>query len=108
MAEMIFYISYKFKWTGIILGGFAEWHAAACAGQVEIHCVEFELADEALQLTLTLHRPRTAWNGFTRTELALEQELSVKTIKYRILEFHCGTKQIIPQHSTSLVLTAWM
>jgi hypothetical protein len=61
--------------TGIILGGFAEWHAAVCAGQAEIHCVEFELdTDEALQLILTLHRPRTAWNDFTRTELALEQE----------------------------------
>src|SRR5438270_4689046 len=61
--------------TGIILGGFAEWHAAVCAGQTEIDCVEFELdADEALQLILTLHRPRAAWNDFTRTELALEQE----------------------------------
>jgi hypothetical protein len=60
---------------GIILGGFAEWHAAICAGQPEINCVEFELdADEALQLILALHRPRTAWNDFTRTELALEQE----------------------------------
>jgi hypothetical protein len=61
--------------TGIILGGVAEWHAATCTGQAEIHCIEFELdADEALQLILTLHRPRTAWNDFTRTELALEQE----------------------------------
>ena len=61
--------------TSIILGGFAEWHAAVCAGQTEIDCVEFELdADEALQLILALHRPRAAWNDFTRTELALEQE----------------------------------
>jgi hypothetical protein len=61
--------------TGIILGGFAEWHAAVCAGQAAIDCTEFELnADEALQLILTLHRPRAAWNDFTRTELALEQE----------------------------------
>ena len=62
--------------TGILLGGFAEWHAAVCAGQAEIHCIEFELnSDEALQLILTLHRPRATWNDFTRTELALEQEL---------------------------------
>ena len=61
--------------AGIILGGFAEWHAAVCAGQPEIDCTEFALNDdEALQLILTLHRPRTAWNDFTRTELALEQE----------------------------------
>lgn len=59
----------------ILLAGFAEWHAAVCAGQGEIVCIEFALnADEALQLILTLHRPRTAWNDFTRTELALEQE----------------------------------
>lgn len=60
---------------GILLGGFAEWHAAVCAGQGEIVCIECVLnADEALQLILTLHRPRSAWNDFTRTELALEQE----------------------------------
>jgi hypothetical protein len=60
---------------GIILGGFAEWHTAVCAGQPELECTEFALNDdEALQLILTLHRPRTAWNDFTRTELALEQE----------------------------------
>jgi hypothetical protein len=59
----------------ILLAGFAEWHAAVCAGQGEIVCIEFALnADEALQLILTLHRPRVAWNDFTRTELALEQE----------------------------------
>ncbi|HET9281749.1 MAG TPA: hypothetical protein VFR24_07285 [Candidatus Angelobacter sp.] len=61
--------------AGIILGGFAEWHGAVCAGQPEIDCTEFALNDdEALQLILTLHRPRVAWNDFTRTELALEQE----------------------------------
>lgn len=60
---------------GILLAGFAEWHAAVCAGQGEIVCIEFALsADEALQLILTLHRPRAAWNDFTRTELAFEQE----------------------------------
>ena len=60
---------------GILLTGFAEWHAAVCAGQGEIVCIEVALnADEALQLILTLHRPRAAWNDFTRTELALEQE----------------------------------
>src|ERR1700704_2600977 len=60
---------------GILLAGFAEWHAAVCAGQGEIVCIEFALnADEALQLILTLHRPRAAWNDFTRTELTLEQE----------------------------------
>lgn len=60
---------------GILLAGFAEWHAAVCAGQGEIICIEFAMnADEALQLILTLHRPRAAWNDFTRTELALEQE----------------------------------
>ena len=59
----------------ILLAGFAEWHTAVCAGQGEIVCIEFALnADEALQLILTLHRPRAAWNDFTRTELALEQE----------------------------------
>lgn len=61
--------------AGIIVGGFAEWHTAVCAGQPEIDCTEFALNDdEALQLILTLHRPRSAWNDFTRTELALEQE----------------------------------
>ncbi len=60
---------------GIVLAGFAEWSAAICAGQGEVVCIEFALtADEALQLILTLHRPRSAWNDFTRTELALEQE----------------------------------
>ena len=60
---------------GIILGGFAEWHGAVSAGQAEIACTEFALNDdEALQLILTLHRPRVAWNDFIRTELALEQE----------------------------------
>lgn len=60
---------------GFLLAGFAEWHAAVCAGQREIVCIEFALsADEALQLILTLHRPRVGWNDFTRTELALEQE----------------------------------
>lgn len=61
--------------TGIALGGFAEWHTAVCAGQTEIDCVEFALNDdESLQLILTLHRPRAAWNDFIRIELALEQE----------------------------------
>ena len=60
---------------GIVLAGFAEWSAAICAGQGEVVCIEFALTgDEALQLILTLHRPRSAWNDFTRTELALEQE----------------------------------
>ena len=60
--------------AGIILGGFAEWHAAVCAGQPDIDCVEFALNDdEALQLIISSHR-RKAWNDFTRTELALEQE----------------------------------
>src|SRR6478752_10018769 len=60
---------------GFLLAGFAEWHAAVCAGQGEIVCIEFALsADESLQLILTLHRPRAVWNDFTRTELALEQE----------------------------------
>lgn len=61
--------------AGIILGGFAEWHAAVCAGQTEIDCTEFELdADEALRLILALHRPRASWNDFIRIELALKQE----------------------------------
>jgi hypothetical protein len=39
---------------GFLLAGFAEWHAAVCAGQGEIVCIEFALsADEALQLILT-------------------------------------------------------
>jgi hypothetical protein len=59
----------------ILLAGFAEWHAAVCAGQGKIVCTECALnPDEALQLILTLHRPRAAWNDFTRIELALEQE----------------------------------
>jgi hypothetical protein len=34
---------------GILLAGFAEWHAAVCAGQGEIICIEFAMnADEAL------------------------------------------------------------
>jgi hypothetical protein len=61
--------------SGILVAGFAEWHAAVCAGQAEVDCIEFALNDhEALQLILTTHRPRAAWNDFTRTELALEQE----------------------------------
>lgn len=60
---------------GILLAGFSEWHAAVSAAQEQIDCVEFALnADEAMQLILTLHRPRAAWNDLTRTELALEQE----------------------------------
>jgi hypothetical protein len=60
---------------GILLAGFAEWHSAVRAGQGKIVCIECALnTDEALQLILTLHRPRAAWNDFTRTELALEQE----------------------------------
>ncbi len=60
---------------GIIVAGFSEWHAAVCVGQAEIVCTECALnQDEALQLILTLNRPRIAWNDFTRTELALEQE----------------------------------
>jgi hypothetical protein len=58
----------------ILISGFADWHAAVCAGQTEIDCTEFELDDdEALQLILSLHRPRGTWNDFTRTELALQQ-----------------------------------
>jgi hypothetical protein len=60
---------------GILLAGFAEWHAAVCAGQGEIICIDFAMdADEALKLSLALHRPRAAWNDFIRIELALEQE----------------------------------
>jgi hypothetical protein len=60
---------------GILLAGFAEWHGAVSAGQAQFDCVEFTLSDdEALQLILCMHRPRAAWNDFTRTELALEQE----------------------------------
>jgi hypothetical protein len=59
---------------GILVSGFAGWHAAACAGNAQIHCTEFALSDdEALQLILNLHRPRLAWNDFIRTELALQQ-----------------------------------
>jgi hypothetical protein len=61
--------------SGILVSGFADWHAAVSAGQAEIDCSEFSLNDdEALQLILSLHRPRGAWNDFTRTELALKQE----------------------------------
>jgi len=60
---------------GILLAGFAEWHSAVCAGQGEIICIDFAIdADEALQLSLALHRPRATWNDFIRIELALEQE----------------------------------
>jgi len=60
--------------AGIILAGFAEWHAAICAGLPEIDCTEFALNDdEALQLIISSHRPK-AWNDFIRAELALEQE----------------------------------
>src|ERR1041385_9110885 len=31
--------------AGIILAGFAEWHASVCAGQPEINCTEFALND---------------------------------------------------------------
>jgi hypothetical protein len=38
---------------GILLAGFAEWHAAVSAGQNQIDCVELALnADEAMQLIL--------------------------------------------------------
>jgi hypothetical protein len=61
--------------SGIVLAGFGEWHTALCAAQAVINCIEFELDDDrALQLILTLYRPRAAWNDFTRTELALEQQ----------------------------------
>lgn len=58
---------------GIIVYGFADWHAAVSAGQAEIDCIDFALDDdEALQLILSLHRPRAAWNDFIRAELALK------------------------------------
>lgn len=61
--------------SSILVAGFAEWHAAVSAGQTKVVCIQCALnLDEALQVILTLHRPRTAWNDFTRTELALEQE----------------------------------
>jgi hypothetical protein len=60
---------------GILISGFADWHMSVCGGQTEIDCTEFLLDDdEALQLVLSLHRPRAGWNAFTRTELALQQE----------------------------------
>jgi hypothetical protein len=60
---------------GILVSGFADWHVSVCAGQAEIDCTEFPLEDdEALQLVLSLHRPRAGWNAFIRTELALQQE----------------------------------
>jgi hypothetical protein len=59
----------------ILLAGFAEWHTAVCAGQGEIVCIQCALnVDEALQLILTIHRPRAEWNDFIRIELALQQE----------------------------------
>jgi hypothetical protein len=55
--------------SDILIAGFAEWHAAVCAGQLEIDCVEFALNDdEALQLILTLQRPRAAWNEVFASE----------------------------------------
>jgi hypothetical protein len=58
-----------------IISGFADWHAAVSAGQPEVECIEFALDDdEALQLILSLHRPKAAWNDFIRIELALKQE----------------------------------
>lgn len=66
--------------SGILISGFAEWHAAVCAGQSEIDSTEFALNDdEALQLVLTLHRPRACWNALTRTELALQQEAYLRS-----------------------------
>jgi len=66
--------------SGILISGFAEWHEAVCAGQLEIACTEFALNDdEALHLILTLHRPRKGWNAFTRTELALQQEAYLRS-----------------------------
>jgi hypothetical protein len=60
--------------SGILISGFADWQAAVCAGHAEIDCIALPLdEDEALQLILSLHRPRGAWNDFTRTELALQQ-----------------------------------
>src|SRR5215831_9123994 len=32
--------------AGIILGGFAEWHAAVCPGQAEVDCTEYALNDD--------------------------------------------------------------
>lgn len=59
---------------GILLSGFADWCAAGCAEQAHIDCTEFALNDaEALEVILILHRLRSAWNDFIRTELALRQ-----------------------------------
>lgn len=61
--------------SGVLISGFASWHAAVSAGQAEIDCIEFAVNDdEALQLVLTFHRPKPGWNAFTRTELALQEE----------------------------------
>jgi hypothetical protein len=59
---------------GILLAGFADWHAAVLAGEAAIDCTDFIIDDDAaLRLILSLHRQRSAWNDFTRTELALQQ-----------------------------------
>jgi len=59
---------------GILLSGFADWRAAGCAEKAQIDCTEFALSDaEALEVILILHRLRSPWNDFIRTELALRQ-----------------------------------
>lgn len=108
--------------SGILLAGFAEWHAAVCAGQPEIDCTEYALNDDdALPVILTLHRPRAAWNDFTRTELALsrsrisKQKLSrtrapaagtrVWQICQKLNTLTCGKKL---QISLGFVLEPWV
>jgi hypothetical protein len=61
--------------NGTILAGFGLWRLAMLEGREEINCIEYPLGDdEALQFTISHHRPRQGWNAFIRIRLALTLE----------------------------------
>lgn len=66
--------------TGVLIWGFAEWHADCFCKQAEIDWIEVVLNDdEALQLILALHRPRPGWNAFTRAVITLQLDQHFKS-----------------------------
>jgi len=61
--------------SGIVISGVREWHAAVSEGREAVNCTEYQLSEnEALQLILILQQSRSAWNAFTRIQIALQQE----------------------------------
>src|SRR5881296_1631202 len=65
--------------NGTILAGIGRWRLALFEGKQEIHCIEYVLTEEeSLEFILTYHQPRSGWNAFVRTCLALTLEPSLQ------------------------------